>query len=145
MTLNIQRLTSTAVLPSRGTDQSAGLDLRADLTSPVTLPPGGSHLFSTGLAIALPEGTVGLVFGRSGLGIRHGLVPSNAVGVIDADYRGEVMVGLRNLSQTPYTVEPGERIAQLVVLPALFPDIAEAPSLGQTARGTGGFGSTGRE
>lgn len=145
MTLKIQRLSPTASLPQRATGQSAGLDLRADLAQPVTLPPGGSHLFSTGLAIALPEGTVGLIFGRSGLGIRHGIAPSNAVGVLDADYRGEVMVGLHNHSQVPYTVKPGERIAQLVVLPAALPAVEEVPLLDGTERGAGGFGSTGRD
>lgn len=144
MTLKIQRLTPTAVLPERATGQSAGLDLRADIGQAVTLPSGGASVFPTGLAIALPEGTVGLVFGRSGLGIKHGIAPSNAVGVIDADYRGEVRVGLTNHSDKPYTIEPGERIAQLVVTPVLLPEIAEVSSLDETARGAGGFGSTGR-
>ena len=144
MTLKIQRLTPTAVLPERATGQSAGLDLRADIGQAVTLPPGGASVFPPGLAIALPEGTVGLVFGRSGLGIKHGIAPSNAVGVIDADYRGEVRVGLTNHSDKPYTIEPGERIAQLVVTPVLLPEIAEVSSLDETARGAGGFGSTGR-
>ena len=93
MTLKIQRLTPTAALPERATGQSAGLDLRADIGQAVTLPPGGASVFPTGLAIALPERTVGLIFGRSGLGIKHGIAPSNAVGVIDADYRGEIRVG----------------------------------------------------
>ena len=144
MTLKIQRLTPTAALPERATGQSAGLDLRADIGQAVTLPPGGASVFPTGLAIALPGRTVGLIFGRSGLGIKHGIAPSNAVGVIDADYRGEIRVGLTNHSDKPYTIEPGERIAQLVVTPVLLPEIAEVASLDETARGAGGFGSTGR-
>ena len=145
MTLKIQRLTPYAVLPVRATAQSAGLDLCADLRQPITLPPGGSDVFPTGLAVALPQGTVGLVFGRSGLGVKHGVAPSNAVGVIDADYRGEIRVGLANHSQQPYTVEPGERIAQLVVLPVLLPEICEVSALDETGRGAGGFGSTGKK
>lgn len=144
MTLKLKKLTDTAVLPLRATEQSAGLDLCADLTAPVTLSPGESALLPTGLAVALPGDTVGLVFGRSGLGIRHGITPANAVGVIDADYRGEIKVGLRNHSQTPYQIEPGERIAQLVVLPVILPKIEVVDSLPDTKRGDGGFGSTGR-
>lgn len=100
-------------------------------------------MLRTGVAVALPAGTVGLVFGRSGLGVRHGIVPANAVGVIDADYRGELMVGLRNQGSTPYMVQPGERIAQLVVVPVLTPELEPVPDLGETARGENGFGSTG--
>ena len=144
MTLKIQRLTPTAVLPERATGQSAGLDLRADIGQAVTLPPGGASVFPTGLAIALPEGTVGLVFGRSGLGIKHGIAPSNAVGVIDADYRGECTVALHNDTDEVRTVAPGDRIAQLVILPFLAAEFAEADALDETDRGAGGFGSTGR-
>ncbi|MPN20768.1 Deoxyuridine 5'-triphosphate nucleotidohydrolase [bioreactor metagenome] len=107
--------------------------------------PGETAVLPTGLAVALPEGSVGLVFGRSGLGIRHGIVPANAVGVIDADYRGEILVGLTNHSAEPYIIVPGDRIAQLVVVPVLTPPIEEVENLSETVRGEGGFGSTGKE
>ena len=123
---------------------AAAMDLHACLEEPVTIGPGELVSLPTGIAVALPEGTVGLVFGRSGLGIRHGILPSNAVGVIDSDYRGEILVGLRNLSGADYRIEPGERIAQLLVLPVLTPAVEAADELPATARGDGGFGSTGR-
>ncbi len=141
--MKIKLLTDTARLPRRITDGSAGYDLSADLTQPEEIAPGEVRMLRTGVAVALPAGTVGLVFGRSGLGVRHGIVPANAVGVIDADYRGELMVGLRNQGSTPYMVQPGERIAQLVVVPVLTPELEPVPDLGETARGENGFGSTG--
>lgn len=142
--LQIMRVKPQAALPRRATAQSAGLDLCACVEQPQLLAPGQRLLIPTGIAVALPPQTVGLVFGRSGLGLRHGIVPANAVGVIDADYRGEIMVGLINQSDVPYEVAPGERIAQLVVLPVLLLPAVEAQSLDETPRGTGGFGSTGR-
>ena len=141
--MKIKLLTDTARLPRRITDGSAGYDLSADLTQPEEIAPGEVRMLRTGVAVALPAGTVGLVFGRSGLGVRHGIVPANAVGVIDADYRGELMVGLRNQGSTPCMVQPGERIAQLVVVPVLTPELEPVPDLGETARGENGFGSTG--
>ena len=141
--MKIKLLTDTARLPRRITDGSAGYDLSADLTQPEEIAPGEVRMLRTGVAVALPAGTVGLVFGRSGLGVRHVIVPANAVGVIDADYRGELMVGLRNQGSTPYMVQPGERIAQLVVVPVLTPELEPVPDLGETARGENGFGSTG--
>lgn len=141
--MKIKLLTDTARLPRRTTDGSAGYDLSADLIQPEEIAPGEVRMLRTGVAVALPAGTVGLVFGRSGLGVRHGIVPANAVGVIDADYRGELMVGLRNQGSTPYMVQPGERIAQLVVVPVLTPELEPVPDLGETARGENGFGSTG--
>ena len=145
MTLQIKRVRAGAELPTRATDGSAGLDLKACTTHETCIMPGESQLFPTGLAVALPPGTVGLVFGRSGLGIRHGIVPSNAVGVIDSDYRGEISVGLTNHSAEPYIVVPGDRIAQLVIMPVLTPDLQEVDELSITLRGAGGFGSTGKE
>jgi dUTP pyrophosphatase len=142
--LQIQRLRPDAVLPERATPGSAGLDLRACTPAPVTIPPGETRVFPTGLAIAAPEGTAALVFGRSGLGIRHGIVPANAVGVVDSDYRGEILVGLINQSADAYTVNPQERIAQLVLVPVATPPIEECETLCETARGAGGFGSTGK-
>lgn len=145
MTLQIKRVCDEAVLPERATQGSAGLDLRACTTDETCIMPGETALLPTGLAVALPTGSVGLVFGRSGLGIRHGIVPANAVGVIDADYRGEIMVGLTNHSADPYIIVPGDRIAQLVIVPVLTPQIEEVEILSETLRGDGGFGSTGKE
>lgn len=141
----IKRLSETAVLPARATGGSAGYDLCADIQSPVTILPGETQRLGSGIAIALPDpGYVALVFSRSGMGHKHGLVLANSVGVIDSDYRGELIIGLRNHGEVPYTVQPGERIAQLVILPVFTPELCEVESLDETERGTGGFGSTGR-
>lgn len=132
-----------AKLPQRQTPGSAGYDLAACIDEPVTIPAGGSALLPSGIAIELADsGYVGLVFGRSGLGIKHGIVPANAVGVIDSDYRGEICVGLHNQSAVPFTIHPGDRIAQLVLLPVFTPALREVASLTETERGSGGFGST---
>ena len=110
----------------------------------MTIAPRELVRIPTGLAIALPdENTVALIFARSGLGIKHGVSLSNAVGVIDSDYRGEIQIGLHNLSAEPYTVQPGERIAQMIIMPYFAPVIEEVTSLTETDRGAGGFGSTG--
>ena len=143
--LKIKKLNPIAILPTRGSEGAAGLDLYACLEKPVTLEPRELYKIPTGVAIALPDrNTVGLVFARSGLGMKHGISLSNAVGVIDSDYRGELVVGLCNLSGDPYTLAPGERFAQLVVMPLLQTELEETDDLGETARGTGGFGSTGK-
>lgn len=132
-------------LPCRATEGAAGADLCANMDEAVTVPPMGRTVIPTGLAIELPDAGYGaFVFARSGLGIRHGLTLSNGVGVIDSDYRGELCVGLVNLSDTAYTIEPGERIAQLCILPVVPFAAEEVQELGETARGAGGFGSTGR-
>ena len=131
-------------LPRAATPGSAGLDLQACIDAPVTVMPGTQALLPAGLAVEIPEGYVGLVFGRSGLGIKHGITLSNSVGVIDSDYRGELRVGLINHGEAEYTVEPGERIAQLVIMPYAAVEPVEAESLGETERADGGFGSTGR-
>ena len=121
------------------------MDLCACIDQPVTLAAGARRLIPTGLAIALPSADyVALVFARSGLGIKQGVCLANGVGVIDSDYRGEIGVGLVNLGDSPYTVRPGDRIAQLVILPFLAAEFAEADALDETDRGAGGFGSTGR-
>lgn len=131
--------------PSYATAGSAGMDLRACVDSPVIIRPGEQALIPTGLAIALPSADyVALLYARSGLAIKHGLSPSNCVGVIDSDYRGEVVVALRNYAGEPYTVEPGERIAQMVITPVVQAGIHIVEELDDTARGAGGFGSTGR-
>ena len=131
--------------PAYATDGSAGMDLRACMNEAVTIPAGERAMIPTGLAIALPgaEG-VALVYARSGLAIKHGVAPANCVGVIDSDYRGEVMVGLLNSSKEDYTIQPGERIAQLVITPVTQARITVADTLDDTGRGEGGFGSTGK-
>lgn len=145
MELKIKRLHPDAVIPQRATDGSAGMDLYAVLKEPLTVAAGERVRIPTGIAIGLPSPeTVALVFARSGLAVKHGLTLSNCVGVIDSDYTGEIQVGMINQSDTPYTVQPGERIAQLVIMPVLQPTVVETDTLEKTARGDGGFGSTGR-
>jgi dUTP pyrophosphatase len=132
-------------MPRFATGGSAGADLCANIDAPLTLEPMARALVPTGLAMQLPDAQHGaFVFARSGLSIKHGLALANGVGVIDSDYRGEIRVGLVNLSQTAYTIQPGERIAQLVVMPVVQFDAQEITELEETERGTGGFGSTGR-
>ena len=131
--------------PAYATPGSAGMDLRACIDEAVTIPAGERGMIPTGLAIALPGPEwVALVYARSGLAIKHGLAPANCVGVIDSDYRGEVVVALRNYAGEPYTVEPGERVAQLVLTPVTQAAVSVVDSLDETQRGAGGFGSTGR-
>lgn len=143
--IRFQKLHPNAVIPQRATPGSAGMDLVACIEEPVLLPAGGRAMIPTGLAMAIPTAEwVGLVYARSGLAVRHGITLSNSVGVIDSDYRGEIRVGLCNLGQEPYTIQPGERIAQLVITPVLLPPVEEADELDNTERGTGGFGSTGK-
>ena len=145
MELKVQRLHPDAVIPQRATDGSAGMDLYAVLKEPLTVAAGERVRIPTGIAIGLPSPeTVALVFARSGLAVKHGLTLSNCVGVIDSDYTGEIQVGIINQSDTAYTVQPGERIAQLVIMPVLQPTVVETDTLEKTARGDGGFGSTGR-
>ena len=124
---------------------AAAMDLHACIDQPVIVPAGGRSVIPTGIAIALPGPEyVALVFARSGLGIKHGIAPANCVGVIDSDYRGEVMVGLQNSGEADYTIQPGDRIAQLMITPVVQAQITMTDSLDDTARGTGGFGSTGK-
>lgn len=144
MEIKVKKLDERAVLPVRSSEFAAGADLCALLDEPVTLQPGETHFFRTGLAAEIPNGYVGLVFARSGLSTKSGLAPANKVGVVDADYRGEYTVALLNHSAEPRTVEPGQRIAQLVIIPVIAADFVEASELSDTARGAGGFGSTGK-
>ena len=131
--------------PFYATPGSAAMDLCACVDEPVEIAPRALVSIPTGIAIALPSPAyVALVFARSGLGIKHGISLSNGVGVIDSDYRGEIRVGLTNLSDTPYTISPGDRIAQLAVMPVVRPELTVCAELPQTQRGQGGFGSTGR-
>ena len=144
MVMKWKRLHKEAQAPERQTPGSAGYDLWACVEAPVTLEPGEGYSFPTGLAAEIPQGHVGLVFCRSGLGVKHGISLPNCVGVIDSDYRGELVVPLRNFGDGAYTIQPGERIAQLVIVPVALPRLEEARELSSTQRGTGGFGSTGR-
>ena len=131
-------------MPTFGSREAAGADLYACLEEPVTIEPGKTVFLPTGLSMALPKGYVGLVYARSGLACKQGLAPANKVGVIDSDYRGEFMIALHNHGTEARVVEHGDRIAQLVVTPVIQPDYYEADTLDDTARGTGGFGSTGK-
>lgn len=139
----VKKLNENAVLPTYGSAYAAGADLYACEDSPVTIAPGETKLIHTGLAMEIPEGYAGLIYARSGLASKRGLAPANKVGVVDADYRGEVMVALHNHSNISQTVELGERIAQLVVAPFLKAEYEETAQLSDTVRGAGGFGSTG--
>ena len=135
----------TIPLPFYASAGAAAMDLHACVDAPVTIAPRALVSVPTGIAIALPSAEyVALVFARSGLGIKHGVCLSNGVGVIDSDYRGEIGVGLTNLSDTPYTVQPGDRIAQLAVMPVVRAALVRVEALDETDRGAGGFGSTGK-
>lgn len=146
MELKIKKLHPAAILPTYGSAGSAGADLYAlPEGDPITIAPGETVFIHTGLAMAIPEGYVGLNFARSGLASKRGLAPANKVGVIDSDYRGELMVALHNHGDIPQTVEPGDRIAQFLIMPAITADFCEVDELDETDRGAGGFGSTGRK
>lgn len=145
MTLKIKKLRPGAIIPTRATKNSAGLDVHACIDEPIEIPVGQIRNFPIGIAIAPDrEDVVMLMFPRSGLGRSKGISLPNCVGVIDSDYRGEIQVPLINHGSEPYTVQPGERIAQLVTVPVIFPDVEEAEELSETERGTAGFGSTGK-
>lgn len=143
MNVNIKKLNPDAILPTYGSADAAGADLCS--IEEVTVAPGETKLVHTGLAMAIPQGYGGFIFARSGLATKRGLAPANKVGVIDADYRGEIMVALYNQGQTAQTVERGERIAQLVLLPCPQAQFNLCEELDDTDRGEGGFGSTGRK
>ena len=142
--ISVKLLDPRAKLPTYGTDHAAGADLYALTSGPVEIAPGGTALIRTGIAVAVPQGYMGLVFARSGLACKRGIAPANKVGVIDADYRGEIMVFLHNHGSHPQTVEDGERIAQLVITPCLTAQFESVDELDGTERGSGGFGSTGK-
>lgn len=145
MELKIKKINENAVVPSRATKGSAGMDLYACITEPITLQPFERITVPTGIAVALPSNEYAVfIFARSGLGIKHGISLSNGVGVIDSDYRGEICVGLQNLSNTSYTINPNDRIAQMVAMPVAIPEITIVKQMDETERNTGGFGSTGK-
>ena len=141
--VSVQLLDPRAKLPAYGSADAAGADLYALTGGPVTIAPGETAKIPTGLAVAIPQGYVGLVYARSGLATKRGLAPANKVGVIDADYRGEVRVALHNHGSVPQVVEDGDRVAQLVIVPYLTARFTPAEELDDTGRGAGGFGSTG--
>ena len=142
--IRIKRLREGAQIPTYGTEYSAGADLYACLDASASIAPGQTVKIPTGIALELPEGTAGLVFARSSLGTKRGLAPANKVGVIDSDYRGELMVMLHNHGTETQTIAHGERVAQLLVVPVFTPGFVEAEELSDTDRGAGGFGSTGK-
>ena len=143
MKVRIKKLDPRAVVPTYGTEYSAGADLYALLDAPLEIAAGATVLVHTGLSAEIPEGYCGLIFARSGISVKRGLAPANKVGVIDADYRGEIMVALHNHSEIAQTVEAGERIAQLAIVPFLRAEYELADELSDTVRASGGFGSTG--
>lgn len=142
--VNIKKTAADAILPTYGSEYAAGADLYS-CSDKTEIAPGETVLMHTGVAIELPVGYVGLVYARSGLASKRGLAPANKVGVIDCDYRGEIMVALHNHGSVTQTVEKGERIAQLVIAPYFTADFNEVEELSETVRGEGGFGSTGRK
>ena len=142
MEVDIKKLNEMAELPSRGSEEAAGYDLYAAISEPITVMPHQTVKVGTGLSFELPKGTFGAIFPRSGLATKQGLRPANCIGVCDSDYRGEYIVAMHNDSNTPQIIQPKERIAQLILLPYLEMSFIE-DELSETARGEGGFGSTG--
>lgn len=143
--IRIKKLRENAVVPTYGSDFAAGADLYAAIDVPVTIEPGETKFIPTGLAFEIPEGYAGFVYARSGLASKRGLAPANKVGVIDSDYRGEVMNAIHNHGKVSQTIEPGERTAQMVIAPYITANFILSKSLDDTQRGEGGFGSTGRK
>lgn len=142
--ISVKLLRPGARVPTYGTEASAGADLYACMQDKVEVGPGQSAMIPTGIAMEIPKGYAGLVFARSSMGAKRGLAPANKVGVIDSDYRGEIRVVLYNHSGEPQSIEPGERVAQLLIVPVFTPGFQEAEKLSDTGRGAGGFGSTGK-
>lgn len=141
----IKKLDPNATIPTYGSAYAAGADLYACIPESVTFEPGETKLIHTGLAMEIPMGYAGLIYARSGLASKKGLAPANKVGVVDADYRGELMVALHNHGTNPIQIEPQERIAQLVITPYLTAHFELTEQLSETVRGEGGFGSTDRK
>ena len=144
MKINIKRLTDTAILPERGSAYAAGYDLFADVKEEVEIKAHETVMIPTGLAMEIPEGYFGGIFARSGLASKEALRPANCVGVVDADYRGEVKVALHNDGEVSRVIKSGQKVAQLVIVPFLTVDFDEVNELSETVRGVGGFGSTGK-
>lgn len=144
VSVKLQKLNENAIVPKYGTRFSAGADLYSCEGKAVTVEPHKTVFIHTGIAIEIPDGLVGLVYARSGLASKRALAPANKVGVIDCDYRGEIIVSLHNHSDEPQTIEDKERVAQLVLTPCFVADFEEVDTLSDTERGQGGFGSTGK-
>ena len=142
--IRVKRLRDGAKLPTYGSAEAAGADLYACICAPMTVEPNQTVFVPTGIALEVPAGCAGLIYARSGLACKRGLAPANKVGVIDSDYRGEIIVALHNHGTTAQTVEHGERVAQFLITPVLTPEYEEAEMLSDTSRGAGGFGSTGK-
>ena len=142
--MNIKKLNENARIPTYGSEFAAGADLYACIEKDITIEPAQTVLIHTGLAMQIPEGLVGLIYARSGLASKKGLAPANKVGVIDSDYRGEIMVALHNHGTIPQTISDGERIAQIVFAPYYAAEFSVVDELDDTTRGAGGFGSTGK-
>lgn len=142
--VRVKYLREGAKLPTYGSAEAAGADLYACLEAPVTIEPGKTAFIPTGLALEVPRGCAGLIYARSGLACKRGLAPANKVGVVDSDYRGEIIVALHNHGLQSQSVENGERVAQFVITPVLTPVYEAAEDLSGTVRNTGGFGSTGK-
>lgn len=141
--IKVKKLNENAQLPVYSSEFAAGADLCACLFAPVTIEPGQTFMVKTGLSVEIPVGYAGLIYARSGMASKRGLAPANKVGVIDSDYRGEIIVALYNQSLMPQKIEPGERIAQMIITPYIQGIFSEAEELSDTVRGEGGFGSTG--
>jgi dUTP pyrophosphatase len=145
MILEFQRTDPRAKIPLRATEGSAGYDLYALLDEPAVIRPGERVRIGTGIALSIPSPEFAVfVYARSGLATKQGIIPANCVGVIDSDYRGEILVTLTNMGKEPYTVTPFERIAQMILAPVCLPELREVAELDATGRGAGGFGSTGK-
>lgn len=143
--IHIKLLSPLAKIPAYATPGASACDVCAAIESPLTIPAGEIRLIPTGFALdGVPDDVTILLFARSGLAVKHGIALANGVGVIDSDYRGEVKVGLINQSKEDYTVEPGERIAQMMFVPIIRPELVQADEISETERGEGGFGHTGR-
>ena len=142
--IKVKKLRFDAVIPTYGSEDAAGADLYACIDKELTVEPGQSVFVPTGLSMQIPKGYAGLIYARSGLACKRGLAPANKVGVIDSDYRGEIIVVLHNHGHQPQIIAHGERIAQLVITPVYTPGFAESDELDDTSRASGGFGSTGK-
>ena len=142
--IRVKKLRPGATLPAYGSVGAAGADLTACLDTPVTIAPGQTAFIPTGIALEVPANCAGLIYARSGMACKQGLAPANKVGVIDSDYRGEILVALHNHGCQSRVIEPGQRIAQLLITPVLTPAYEEVPELSDTLRDAGGFGSTGK-
>lgn len=141
--VEIKKIDPNATIPTRGTCESAGADLYANINSPISISPQQTKMIGTGISMKIPDGFVGLIYPRSGISVKRDLAPANKVGVIDSDYRGEIMVALHNHGTTSKTINPNERIAQIVFTEYYVPIFNEVEELDDTERGEGGFGSTG--